>query len=114
MGTFLRIGLGSAGRLWYTHVMKNSDIFTISETEQGLSNDEIAKLLERSLEERTLRNVLIIPPDFTRFHSNAGFITQVYWRLLTARGVNVDVMPALGTHVPVSETQWKTMFGDIP
>ena len=78
--------------------MKNSDIFTISETEQGLSNDEIAKLLEQSLEGRTLRNVLIIPPDFTRFHSNAGFITQVYWRLLTARGVNVDVMPALGTH----------------
>ena len=94
--------------------MKNSDIFTISETEQGLSNDEIAKLLEQSLEGRTLRNVLIIPPDFTRFHSNAGFITQVYWRLLTAQGVNVDVMPALGTHVPVSETQWKTMFGDIP
>ena len=90
------------------------DIFKIAETEQGLSNDEIAKLLAQSLEGRTLKNVLIIPPDFTRFHSNAGFITQVYWKLLTAQGVNVDIMPALGTHVPVSETQWKTMFGDIP
>ena len=90
------------------------DIFKTAEGEQGLSNEEIAALLEKSLEGRTLRNVLVIPPDFTRYHSNAGFITQTYWRLLTARGVNVDVMPALGTHVPVSESQWKTMFGDIP
>ena len=90
------------------------DIFKIAETEQGLSNDEIAKLLAQSLEGRTLKNVLIIPPDFTRFHSNAGFITQVFHRLLSARGAEVDVLPALGTHVPVSETQWKAMFGDIP
>ena len=90
------------------------DIFKIAENEQGLSNEEIAALLEQSLEGRTLRNVLIIPPDFTRFHSNAGFITQTYYKLLTSRGVNVDVLPALGTHVPVSETQWKAMFGDIP
>ena len=90
------------------------DIFKIADNEQGLSNDEIAKLLEQSLEGRTLKNVLVIPPDFTRFHSNAGFITQVYYKLLTERGVQVDILPALGTHVPVSETQWKTMFGDIP
>ena len=38
----------------------------------------------------------------------------MFYRLLTARGASVDVMPALGTHVPVSESQWKTMFGDIP
>ena len=90
------------------------NIFETAKTAEGLSNDEIAKLLERSLEGRELKNVLIIPPDFTRFHSNAGYITQVYYRLLTERGVEVDIMPALGTHVPVSESQWKTMFGDIP
>lgn len=61
-----------------------------------------------------MKNALIIPPDFTRFHSNAGFITQVFYKLLTAKGAAVDILPALGTHVPVSETQWKTMFGDIP
>ena len=95
------------------------DIFKTAETENGLSNDEIAKLLEQALadwESRrgAVRNALIIPPDFTRFHSNAGYITQVFYRLLTAKGAAVDILPALGTHVPVSETQWKTMFGDIP
>lgn len=90
------------------------DIFEIARDEAGLSNDEIATLLEKSLEGRTLKRVLIIPPDFTRFHSNAGFITQVYYRVLTAKGVEVDILPALGTHVPVSESQWKVMFGEIP
>lgn len=90
------------------------DIFRIAEGGEGLSNGEIAALLEKSIEGRSLRNVLIIPPDFTRFHSNAGFISCAYYRMLTARGVAVDVMPALGTHVPVSESQWNVMFPDIP
>ena len=90
------------------------DIFKTESDVRGLSNDEIAALLERSLEGRKLSNVLIIPPDFTRFHSNAGFITSVYYRLLVGRGVNVDVLPALGTHVPVSESQWNVMFEGIP
>ena len=90
------------------------DIFKIAGTEAGLTDDEIRAALAQSLEGRKLKNVLIIPPDFTRFHSNAGFITQFYYHTLIDQGVNVDILPALGTHVPVSETQWKTMFGDIP
>ena len=93
------------------------DIFKIAEEGSVISDEEIAKLLEQALmdwESRrgAVRNALVIPPDFTRFHSNAGFITQVFYRLLTAKGANVDILPALGTHVPVSESQWKTMFGD--
>ena len=95
------------------------DIFKIAEEGNVISDEEIAKLLEQALadwESRkgAVRNALVIPPDFTRFHSNAGFITQVFYRLLTAKGANVDILPALGTHVPVSESQWNTMFGDIP
>ena len=95
------------------------DIFKTAETESGLSNDEIAALLEKALadwESRkgAVKKALVIPPDFTRFHSNAGFISQVFYRMLTAKGAQVDVLPALGTHVPVSESQWATMFGDIP
>lgn len=95
------------------------DMFRIAETAEGLSNAEIAKELEAALaaweaEKGPVRNALVIPPDFTRYHSNAGFITQVFYRLLTAKGANVDVLPALGTHVPVSASQWATMFGDIP
>ena len=90
------------------------DLFTVATAEGGLTNEEIAVQLEKSLEGRKLSKVLIIPPDFTRYHSNAGFITCAYYKLLAARGAEVDVMPALGTHVPVSETQWKVMFPDIP
>ena len=95
------------------------DIFKVAEEGRTISNDEIAKLLGEALADwetrkGAVRNALIIPPDFTRFHSNAGFITQVFYKLLTAKGANVDILPALGTHVPVSESQWKTMFGDIP
>ena len=95
------------------------DMFKIAPAGATLSNEEIATTLERALsdweaENGAVRNALVIPPDFTRFHSNAGFITQVVYRLLAARGANVDILPALGTHVPVSETQWAVMFGEIP
>ncbi|MGN1004028.1 MAG: lactate racemase domain-containing protein [Oscillospiraceae bacterium] len=88
--------------------------FVYGKSEQGLSPDEIRSALLASLEGRTLKNVLIIPPDFTRFHSNAGFITNVYYHALTEKGCNVDILPALGTHVPVTAAEAAAMFGDIP
>lgn len=88
--------------------------FTYAKTEAGLSLEEIRTALLRSLEGRELRHVLIIPPDFTRFHSNAGYITNVYYHALVERGCEVDILPALGTHEPVSREQAAAMFGDIP
>ncbi len=90
------------------------DIYCIARTEAGLAPEQIKEALLASLEGRALKKVLILPPDFTRFHSNAGFITNVYYHALTERGVQVDIMPALGTHVPVTEQQWNAMFGDVP
>ena len=91
-----------------------NDIYKIAQTETGLTPEEIKTALLDSLKGRTLGKVLILPPDFTRFHSNAGYITNVYYHALTDAGVRVDIMPALGTHVPVTEAQWNAMFGDIP
>lgn len=91
-----------------------NDIYKISENGNGLSAEEIKAALLESLSGRELKKVLILPPDFTRFHSNAGFITNVYYHALTDMGVEVDIMPALGTHVPVTREQWDIMFGDIP
>lgn len=58
------------------------------------------------------RRVMAIPPDFTRFNSYAGPITEMvydyYGDALT------DVMPALGTHSPMTPEQIKTMFGHVP
>ena len=62
---------------------------------------------------RELKKVLLIPPDFTRYHSGAGVITQILYRML-APDCQVDIMPALGTHLPLSETERTAMFGEIP
>lgn len=88
--------------------------FTIADTEAGLTQEEIRSALISSLEDKHHQKVLIVPPDFTRFHSGAGFITNVYYHALTERGAEVDVLPALGTHAPISSAQRAAMFGDIP
>jgi len=90
------------------------EIFKYAKTEDGLSHEEIRAALMESLEGKALKHVLIIPPDFTRFHSNAGFITNVYYHALVDMGCEVDIIPALGTHVPVTEEEAAIMFGDIP
>jgi len=79
-----------------------------------MTRDETIAALRESLKGRDLKNVLIIPPDFTRFHSNAGFITNTYYHLLTESGCQVDVLPALGTHVAMTREETEKMYGDIP
>ena len=91
-----------------------SDHFTTASGDDGLSEEEIRKTLLAAVEGRNVRNVLIIPPDFTRFHSNAGLITRIYYAHFTSLGANVDILPALGTHFAVSEEQWNAMFAGIP
>lgn len=90
------------------------DLFHIARDEHGLTPEEIRSALLQSLEGRQLNKVLIIPPDATRYHSGAGFITCEYYKTLRARGVQVDVMPALGTHDPLTEAQAAMMYPDIP
>ena len=91
-----------------------SDHFTTASGDDGLSEEEIRKTLLAAVEGRNVRNVLIIPPDFTRFDSNAGLITRIYYAHFTSLGANVDILPALGTHFAVSEEQWNVMFAGIP
>ena len=79
-----------------------------------MTREEIRAALEESLAGRELEHVLIIPPDFTRFHSNAGFITNCYYHMLTDRGCQVDILPALGTHVAMTKEEVEVMYGDIP
>jgi nickel-dependent lactate racemase len=60
-----------------------------------------------------LRRVLLLPPDLTRAHSGAGWITEKIYHLLP-KTCDVHVIPTLGQHVPhtVAENRW--MFGSIP
>lgn len=89
-------------------------IFSYAKQESGLTKEEIKETLLKSIEGRELKKVLLIPPDFTRFHSNAGLITNLYYHTLTQRGCEVDILPALGTHVPVTDKEIDIMYGDIP
>ncbi len=79
---------------------------------ESLSPEQIRDALLQSLKGRTPKKVLIVPPDFTRFHSNAGYITNVYYHAL--EGAEVDIMPALGTHAKMTREECAEMFGDIP
>jgi len=90
------------------------DVFRISDNPSGLSNDEIKAAVAESLKGRAVKKALVIPPDFTRYHSNAGLLSQLYYHQLIEMGASVDILPALGTHEPVSKSQFEKMFGDIP
>ena len=90
------------------------DKYYFKTAETGLTSEEIKAAVLESIEGKELKKVLIIPPDFTRFHSNAGLITNIDYHALTERGCQVDILPALGTHEPVTKEQADAMFGDIP
>src|SRR6185312_10284043 len=67
--------------------------------------DKLDKLGER-------KKVLAVPPDFTRFHSKAGELTEMAWEYYGER--LTDVLPALGTHTAMPDHQIATMFGKTP
>jgi len=60
---------------------------------------------------RPLRKVLILPPDHTRLNSDAGPLTAILYEML-APTTQVDIMPTLGTHSPMTPAQLQMMFGD--
>jgi nickel-dependent lactate racemase len=62
----------------------------------------------------TARSCLLIPPDVTRFHSRAGFLTCAAWREFSKRGIAVTVLPALGTHIPLTAAELDRMFPGMP
>lgn len=78
-----------------------------------ISIDEIKKQVTASLSERHLSRVLILPPDATRLYSGAGLITNIIYNYLKDN-CQVDIMPALGTHDPMTRDECLSFFGDIP
>ncbi|HPQ46742.1 MAG TPA: lactate racemase domain-containing protein [Clostridia bacterium] len=74
---------------------------------------QVEETVEKALSGRKLGKVLLIPPDFTRFHSMAGLITGLFYKKLKDQ-CEVDILPALGTHEPMTREECFEMFGDIP
>ncbi|MCG8641994.1 MAG: lactate racemase domain-containing protein, partial [Desulfobacterales bacterium] len=56
--------------------------------------------------------VLAIPPDITRFHSRAGLLTQHAYEYFGDR--LTDILPALGTHSPMTPEELDEMFAGVP
>lgn len=83
----------------------------VYENKNGLSEGEIRAALEASLRGKNLKKVLILPPDYTRMYSGAGIITRLYYELLSPT-CEVDILPALGTHVPMTKEEWVAFFGE--
>lgn len=81
----------------------------------------------------TREDVLILPPDFTRYHSQSGKLTELvceYYNFIPTidksrspatkkaklttdddTPPNIQILPALGTHAPMTDAEIKTMFG---
>ena len=83
----------------------------VYEYEHGIPEEVLKEALAKSLEGRDLKKVLILPPDFTRMYSGAGKITAIYYELLKDI-CEVDIMPALGTHAPMTKEEWVAFFGE--
>ncbi len=80
--------------------------------EDRLSREDLREGLFTALEKLGTKNkVLALPPDFTRFHSQAGVLAQHAFEYYGDR--LTDIMPAIGTHFAMTESEIGEMFGTI-
>ena len=78
-----------------------------------LSSEDLKNGLYEALEQLGPKHkVLTIPPDYTRLPSRAGEITESAYHYYGDK--MTDILPALGTHNPMTEKQMKHMFGSVP
>lgn len=81
--------------------------------DDGLNSEDLKRGLFEALDKLgAKKKVLAIPPDFTRYHSFAGELTQLTWQYYNER--LTDVLPALGTHFAMTKDQIDQMFGNVP
>ena len=81
-----------------------TDNLTVDDMRAGLQQ-AFAKLGPR-------KRVLAVPPDFTRFHSQAGPLTRLAYEHFGER--LTDVLPALGTHTAMTPAQIHEMYAGVP
>src|SRR5690242_2934689 len=90
-----------------------STLLSIGSETSRFSADQLQQSLNQALDTLGARKkVLAIPPDFTRFHSGTGRLTRFLWDYYGPRLTNV--LPALGTHTPMTDDQMDRMFPGVP
>ena len=96
-----------------TETLSMATYFAVGSPTTDLSHDDLKTALVGTFDKLGPKEkVLALPPDFTRFNSMAGPLTcmahEYYGEKLR------DVMPALGTHVPMPDWQLEKMFPGVP
>lgn len=78
-----------------------------------ITRDEVKEALFNTYDKIGAKNkVLALPPDFTRFHSKAGELTSITYEYYKDK--LTDILPAIGTHYPMTGKEIDIMFKDIP
>ena len=87
--------------------------YKIGSTSLELTKEDLKLGLFEAFKKLGQRNkVLAIPPDYTRLPSRAGELTELTWEYFG--DALTDVLPALGTHSPMTAHQISHMFGEMP
>jgi len=88
-------------------------LFRRGSTQDDLSTMDLRNGLFAGLEKLgTRKKIIALPPDFTRFHSHAGELTKFVWEYY--RDKLADILPALGTHKPMTSQEIAAMFPTVP
>ncbi len=87
--------------------------YEIGSKQHALSAEDLKQGLFDAFEKMgAKRKVLAIPPDYTRLPSRAGELTRFAWEYYGDK--LTDILPALGTHSPMTDEQIHHMFGHTP
>jgi nickel-dependent lactate racemase len=97
--------------------MKDITYAAVGGEQADLSDNELdgifSEALAKALSETGKGKTLVIPPDITRFHSRAGFFTDICFRKLGRERIQA-VLPALGTHQAMNDAELARMFPGTP
>jgi nickel-dependent lactate racemase len=85
----------------------------IGSEERHLNKEEIESLVFKTLNAiGKRRKVLAIPPDISRFHSFAGYITEVVYKYF--KESLTDILPSIGTHYAMTDHELEVMYPSVP
>lgn len=81
--------------------------------ETSLSAEDLKQGLFEALDKMgKKKKVLAVPPDYTRLPSRSGELTEFAWQYYGEK--LTDILPALGTHTPMTDEQISHMYGSTP
>ncbi len=88
-------------------------IYEFYSKDRLLTDEDISEFIENIfLNLGSCKNTIIVPPDISRLSSGGGMITGKIYRM---EKINIKmIIPALGTHTPMTGQEITSMFGNIP